>query len=216
MCNHLWVTVPCCPNKKHSAFQTPTFLDSLCSWEEYCEDEAQATVRNKLYIFICNRPLLFISLLHSDNRSEMTTKFYNSSKVDVGGNVPTLTLCVLKSDWTESVWMPTDLVKFPVHSICLLRKKLQHLADCCHYSLSIFFFLGEPVWCGGGVTIRTCEASVHDPPMCVRCVCVCVCVFGVCMHTQAHMCVCEHACRWLWVRECLCFSMCQFHFALHD
>ena len=38
-----------------------------------------------------NRPLSFISLLHSDNPSESATKFYNSFKADVGGNVLTLT-----------------------------------------------------------------------------------------------------------------------------
>ena len=31
------------------------------------------------------RPLSFISLSHSDNQSESTTKFYNSFKADVGG-----------------------------------------------------------------------------------------------------------------------------------
>ena len=119
--------------------------------------------------------------------------------------MPTLTLCILKSDWTESVWMPTDLVKFPVHSICLLRKKLQHLADCCHYSLSIFFFLGEPVWCGGGgVTIRTCDASAHDPPMCVRCVCVCVCVCLVCACTHRRTCVCAS----MHAGDCECENVC--------
>ena len=34
------------------------------------------------------------------------------------GNVLTLTSCVLRSDRTESVWMPTDLLTFPVNSIC--------------------------------------------------------------------------------------------------
>ena len=38
-----------------------------------------------------NRPLSFISLSHSDNQSESATKFYNSFKADVGGNVLTLT-----------------------------------------------------------------------------------------------------------------------------
>ena len=38
-----------------------------------------------------NRPLLFISLSHSDNQSESATKFYNSFKADVEGNVLTLT-----------------------------------------------------------------------------------------------------------------------------
>lgn len=36
------------------------------------------------------RPLSFISLSHSDNQSELITKFYNSSKVAVGGNMLTL------------------------------------------------------------------------------------------------------------------------------
>ena len=61
---------------------------------------------------------------HSDNQSESTTKFYNFSKADVVGNVLTMTSCVLRSDRTESVWMTTDLLKFPVHSIRILRKKL--------------------------------------------------------------------------------------------
>ena len=36
---------------------------------------------------------MFISLLHNDNQSESATKFYSSFKVkvDVGGNVLTLT-----------------------------------------------------------------------------------------------------------------------------
>ena len=38
-----------------------------------------------------NRPLLFISLSHSDNQSESATKFYNSFKADVEGNMLTLT-----------------------------------------------------------------------------------------------------------------------------
>ena len=37
------------------------------------------------------RPLPFISLSHSDNQSESTTKFYNSYKADVVGNVLTPT-----------------------------------------------------------------------------------------------------------------------------
>ena len=92
----------------------------------------------------------------------------------VGGNVPTLTSRVLRSDRTESFWMPTGLVKFPVHSVRLPRKKLLHLAGRCYY---FYFFQGEP---GGGVgrwsATRTC--------MCVR-VCVCVCVGG-----GACVCVC--------------------------
>ena len=108
---------------------------------------------HELFTDLCLRPLLFISLSHSDNQSE-TANFYNSSKVDVGGNVLTLTLCLLRSDRTESFWMPTDLVIFHVHSLCVLRKKLQHLAGHCCYFLYIFSSPGEPGgdggWGGGG------------------------------------------------------------------
>ena len=38
-----------------------------------------------------NRPLSFISLSHSNNQSELATKFYNSFKADGGGIVLTLT-----------------------------------------------------------------------------------------------------------------------------
>ena len=38
-----------------------------------------------------NRPLSFISLSHSDNQSESATKFHNSCKADVVGDVLTLT-----------------------------------------------------------------------------------------------------------------------------
>ena len=54
--------------------------------------------------FYNDRPLSFISLSHSDNQSESTTKFYNYSKVDVGGSMLTLTTCVLRSDQVESFW----------------------------------------------------------------------------------------------------------------
>ena len=40
-------------------------------------------------IYSSNKPLSFTSLSHSDNQSEPTTKFYNSSKADVGVNVLT-------------------------------------------------------------------------------------------------------------------------------
>ena len=49
-----------------------------------------------------NRPLSFISLSHSDNQSESVTKFYNSFKADLGGNVLTLTLSVLRFHRAES------------------------------------------------------------------------------------------------------------------
>ena len=91
--------------------------------------------------FLLNRPFSFISLLHSNNQSELTTKFYNSSKADIQGNVQTLTLCVLIFDKTESFLMPTDLITFLIHLICLLRKKLQHLAGCCHYYLYYIIYI---------------------------------------------------------------------------
>ena len=93
-----------------------------------------------------------------------------------------------------------------------------------------FFFLG-----GGGVrrvgvggAIRTCNPSVHDPPVCVcACVSVYVCV-GVCacMHVCMCVCVCMHVCVHACVCACVCvfsgdsvsarvfvsFSVCQFHF----
>ena len=123
---------------------------------------------------IDNRPLSFILLSHSNNQSESTTKFYNSSKVDIGGNVLTLTLSVPRSDRTESVWMPTDLVKFLVHSIHLLRKKLWHLTIIVIF---IFFWVNR---FGGG---EGCYPHLRSK--CVWyayvCVCVCVCV-SVCMH----------------------------------
>ena len=49
----------------------------------------------------------FVYLAVAQRQPELTTKFYNSSRVDVEGNVLTPTR-VLRSDQTESVWMPTD------------------------------------------------------------------------------------------------------------
>ena len=84
------------------------------------------------------RPTSFISLSHSDNQSESTTKFYNSSKADVQEKrADTDFARAERSDRTESFWMSTDLVKFPVHSLRLLRKKLRHLAGCCYF---FYFF----------------------------------------------------------------------------
>ena len=109
----------------------------LHGWEQQEKKYGLSTLLiPQIFTFSGNRPLSFILLLHSDNQSESTTKFYNSSKADVRGNVLTLTLRVLRSDQTESVWMTTDLLKFPVHSIHLLRKMLQCLAGCCRYFLN--------------------------------------------------------------------------------
>ena len=52
------------------------------------------------------RPLSFILLSHSDY------KVLQILKSGRRGNVLALTSCVLRSDRTESVWMPTDLVKY--------------------------------------------------------------------------------------------------------
>ena len=66
---------------------------------------------------ISNRPLWFISLSLSDNQSEPTTKFCNSFKADVWGNVLILTYSVLRFERSESFWIPADFVKFPVSSV---------------------------------------------------------------------------------------------------
>ena len=65
------------------------------------------------------RPLLS----HSDNQS-VDYKVLQLLQSGHRGNVLTLTSCVLRSEWTESFWMPTDLVKFYVQSLRLSRKKL--------------------------------------------------------------------------------------------
>ena len=105
-------------------------------------------------------------------------------------------LCVLRSDQTESVWMPTDLVKFLVHSICLLRKKLQHLAGRCHY---YFYFFRVRQVSGRRGAICTCNPEV-------RAIHMYVCVLGrrggggmhacmcACMHTCPCVCVCAGDC----------------------
>ena len=49
------------------------------------------------------RPLSFISLAHSDNQSESTTKFYNSSKADVRENVLTVTDFVRTEIWPDLI-----------------------------------------------------------------------------------------------------------------
>ena len=64
-------------------------------------------------------------------------------KADVEGNVLTLTSCELRFVRTESSWMPTDLVKFPVHSMRLLRKNLRHLAGLCRYFIYIYILLSQ-------------------------------------------------------------------------
>ena len=86
--------------------------------------------------------------------------------------------------------MATDLLKCLVHSICLLRKKLQHLAGCCCYDL--YICNGGGGGRGGGVSVCTCDQSGRSPR---------VCVGGVLVHAGD------------WVRGCLWFSVCQFHFA---
>ena len=87
-----------------------------------------------------NRNISFISLSHSDSQSESTTKFYNSSKADAGGHVLTLTWCVLRYDRAESFWMPTDIVKFPVYSVRLLRKS--SATWLAVVIINVFFFPG--------------------------------------------------------------------------
>ena len=84
----------------------------------------------------------FISLSHSDNQSESSTKLYNS-KADVWGNVLTLISYVLRSDRIEPFWMPTKLVKFPVHSLRLLRDSNDNgQPGATWLAVVIFFFSG--------------------------------------------------------------------------
>ena len=116
------------------------------------------------YSDLVNRPLSFISLSHSGSQSDSTAKFYNSSKADVGGNVLTLTLCVLRSDRAQSVWMPTDFIKFPVHSVHLLRKKLWHLAGRHHFFFFFWGWVGCEVgwgWGGGLFTLVIQVCTIH-------------------------------------------------------
>ena len=91
----------------------------------------------------------------------------------------TQTSCILRSDRTESIWMPTDLVKFPVHSIHLLNEPAPgRLLSLFFYVF--FLFLGELVrWRWGGGVLSTLVILVH---MSRRCVCVCV---GVCACERA-------------------------------
>ena len=129
--------------------------------------------------------------------------------------------------------MPTDIIKFPVHSVRLLSRKLRHLAGRCYYNC---FFLPGVSRVGA---IRSCDPSARDPPVCVcvcggwgwgMCVCVCVCVCAracvracvcvcaracvracVCARARARVRACVRAQTSLWVPGC-CFSVCQFHF----
>ena len=143
-----------------------------------------------------SRPLSFILLSHSDNRSESTTKFYNSSKADAEGNMLTPTLCVLRSDWTASFWMPTDLVKLPVHSE----------APAPGWPLSLFFYFFISGWAGWGWGLSALAIQVHT-------LCVCVCWGGgwgvvfVCM--RAGNCECEGICvSDMFVFLCVSVSLC--------
>ena len=105
------------------------------------------------------------------------------------GGMLTLTSGILRSDWTESFMMPTDGVKFPVHSLCLLRNKFgTWLAIVIIY---MPFGWMSWVWMGGGEAIHTCDQSAHDPPMCV-CVCACVCA---CMQACMRVCARARVCR---------------------
>ena len=150
-----------------------------------------------------NKPLSFISLSHNSKQSESTAKFYNSSKADTEGNMLTLTSCLLRSDSNESVWMPTDLVKFLICPIHLLWKKFWHLVVIIIF---IFFFIrGEPgpwrVGWGGGATC-TCYPSMWDLPMCA-------CVWG---GLQGLVCMCVHvgnfASARVFVFPCTSVSLC--------
>lgn len=80
-----------------------------------------------LWGVVWNRPFSFIPWSHSDNQSELSTKFYSSSIADIRGNM--LTLCLLRLDQAESFWMPTDLAKFWFSPL----SKNEVLAGLCSY-----------------------------------------------------------------------------------
>ena len=66
---------------------TWSFAASACSVRRFVV--VQLNERTKRFDSI--DPFSFTSLTHSDNQSEATTMFYNSSKADVRENVLTLT-----------------------------------------------------------------------------------------------------------------------------
>ena len=102
----------------------------LTRTDSHADMSRQWLIHTSLALTLTNRPLLFILLSYGDNQSgnQSTTKdVVQLLQSGHRGNVLTLILCVLRFDQTESIWMPTDLVKFPVHSIRLLRKKLRHI-----------------------------------------------------------------------------------------
>ena len=70
--------------EKHSpGFSMFRTREHGCSDAELCRVPIQSTVG--AIFLLGNRRLSFISLSHSDNKSESATKFYNSHKADVGG-----------------------------------------------------------------------------------------------------------------------------------
>ena len=136
--------------------------------------------------FFRNRPLSFILLSHGDNQS-VNYEVLQLLLADVGGNVLTLSSCVLRSEWTESVWMP---VAFPVHSIRSLRKRLRHLAGRCHY----FFFL---------ITLKKIQVSrVGGGGFCPHLRSTCALSAYACVLGGGGGCV--RACVTLWVCVCVC------------
>ena len=187
-----------------------------------------------------NRPLSFISLSHSDNQSESATKFYNSFKADVGGNV----LNWLRAYWDltrlNHFWCPQTSSNFQLIQSIELTKKLWHLAGHCYY----YFDSPPPPLCcelvgwGRGHLVYA-STSAHDLPRYVWvgwCACVYVCV-GACTDTCEHVCVCEceRACMrvqatlvfqcasvslcFVWLSMCsdilLCYCFCVSIYAFH-
>ena len=146
---------------------------------------------------ILNRPFSFILLLHNGNQSELTTKFYNSSKADVWGKVLTLTTEI----WQD--WISLDAHRLSkISSSFNLFTEKEALAPGWLLLFFLFFLKLAGCWCEwSALAIQVCVFCLYE---CVEGeVCMCVCVY-----------VCE--CAGVSMSERCCVSACQFHFALYD
>ena len=70
------------------AFKLFGFGEQFTKWVKTFFSNTFSSINHGAWLsepFSIFRPLSFSSLLHSDNKSESTTKFYNTFKADVGG-----------------------------------------------------------------------------------------------------------------------------------
>ena len=148
----------------------------LHGWEQHEKRYGLSTLLiPQIFTFSGNRPLSFISMLHSDNQSESTTKFYNSSKADVGGNM--LTLTVYTEIWPDRISLDDHrLTKFSSSFNPFTEKD----APVPGWLLSLFYFFNCCELTGGGGypqwSTSVCRGGGWGGGACV-CACnVCVCV----------------------------------------